>query len=58
MLQVKISEMDQGTKWQRFQWMVYVAADNASDSEGDRERGASPPEDSKWLQHRARDRIV
>ena len=39
-LQVKISEVDQGTKWQRFQWMVYVAADNASDTEGDRERDA------------------
>lgn len=61
MLQVKISEVDQGTKWQGFQRKVYEDADDGSGTEGDRERGASPPgqqKDSRWLKHRAGDRIV
>lgn len=38
MLQVKISEVVQGTKWQGFQWLVCVDGDNGSG----RESGASP----------------
>lgn len=54
LLQVKISEVVQGTKWQGFQWLVCVDGDNGSGGES----GATPSVhrgNSKWLQCRAGD---